>query len=572
MRTFLCAGALLLLLSGCGTTDHIDRIPPEVSVVEPESDEIGAPIVVSVTATDNDTVSAVSFYIDGVFLERKTAPPFTFVWYSDFWGDGKNHLLSANALDPTGNIGMSRPVSVNVLKMTKPQVELLTPQHNAVVDDSLVHLSWKPLPNATAYTVQITDTTTTDLLIVDQKTAVTSMTVNLPKERTYRWRVLPNVIGNLFGGWSKENAFHRTGQFTSIVGTKKFDALNAVAALPDGGTVVAGSTHALERGGILVRFDRNGNVVWNKYFAGLELSWFTAVIPTSDGGFLAAGQSSSKEFPADQWFVKTDSAGELLWTKTLVHEKAQGVNDLQQTADGGYLVCSYAESDTNGTDIHLTKYDASFDVLWEKRIGGRFHDEAYRVTLTSDGGILLSGVSQKGTDMASDRATLIRLNFLGEEKWRRDLRSAGGSRFAGAVEHRGRYYAAGTSRSLNNLQDVLVSAFDSAGTNLWTKTFGGLRDDQATGIAAVNGRIGICGSTTADTSDMQDALLLVLDKDGQRLDSCTYGGSNFDGATAIAAVNGGFAITGTTTSYSSGSSDGFLILTDEKGKVLRRRP
>lgn len=574
MKNFvhICCLFSFAILTGCGASDNLDRTPPEVTVNEPENDEIGAPISISVTATDSSGINGVSLYIDGIFLSRKTQPPYTFLWYSDFWGDGRGHLISASAVDPAGNVGMSKALMVDVLKTTKPKVEIIAPAHNAIVHDAQVLLRWKPIENTVSYTVQVSDTSTTDFLIVDVKTTGTSLLVNLPQERTYRWRVLPAAVGNIFGAWNKENVFHRTNQFTSIIGRKKFDALNAIAATSDGGTVLAGSTHALEKGGILVKTDATGAVQWERYFAGYDLSWFTSVIQTMDGGYLAAGQNTSKEFPSDRWFVKTDSTGHLEWTKTLMHEGIQGVNSMIQTKDSGYIVCSFAETDSEKIDIVLTKYDASFELIWDRTIGGRYHDEAFHLAATSDGGLLLTGITQQGTDMASDRAVVIRLNFLGEEKWRRDIRSAGGARFVSGTEHAGRYYVCGTSRTAENRQDALVAAFDSTGKHLWTKSFGGFRDDAATGITTSNGQIAICGNTSNDSTGVQDAWLLIMDQNGVVKKEQRFGGANFDGATGIVALRGGFALTGTTTSFSAGSSDGFLIITDAEGTLVRRRP
>lgn len=556
------------IFAGCWSADNIDRTPPEVAIVEPEQNEIGAPIPITVTATDQSFITAVSLYVDGVFLERKTAPPFTFRWYSDFWGDGNHHKLSATATDSAGNIGLSSTVSIEVMKTTRPQVEVITPLQNAVISSQRVILRWKPIDNAISYSVQISDTTGMEYLIVDTRTDEPTLTVDLPAEGSYRWRVLPTAVGNINGGWSPEKIFHRTGTFTAIVGTAFYDGLDDILPIADGGFLLAGSTHARGKGGSLVKVDHNGALQWSRFFAGSDLAWFTAVAPATGGGFLAAGQNTSKESPADRWFVMTDSAGNTLWNRTVLHDGAQGVNSIVRVRDG-FIVCSYTETDTDGIDISLTKYDDSFTMIWDRTIGGVYHDEAFHLLETSDGGLLLSGISQKGTDRGSDRATAIRLNFLGEEKWRRELRSPGGALFRAATEHRGRYYLCGTARTSTNMQDALVAAFDSSGTHLWTKSFGGERDDAASGIAAVNGRIGICGSTSTDSLGNQDAWLLVLDQNGTVQAEQRYGGRFFDAATGIAARTDGFAIIGTTASFTSGSSDGFLIITDLNGAVRR---
>ncbi|NUN69153.1 MAG: Ig-like domain-containing protein [Bacteroidetes bacterium] len=558
---------LLLSLAGCGSTDNLDRTPPTVEIVPPEESEIGAPLPVTVTASDQSYVTAVSLYVDGIFLERKTDTPYTFLWHSDFWGDGRKHILSATAVDSAGNIGLSSTVNVEVLRTSRPRVEVLAPLHNAVVRDQRVTLRWKPIDNAVSYTVQISDTTSMDYLIVDTQTKEPSLTVDLPDERTYRWRVLPVTVGNLLGAWSEPSLLHRTGAFTAVSGRGGFDIFRAITPAGDGGYLLAGSTHSRGTGGTLVKVNRTGTIEWSRFYAGADMAWFTSAAPAPSGGFIAAGQNSSREFPADRWFVRTDSSGNVLWNRTIVHDGAQGVNSIIRVRDG-FIVCGYTETDSDRTDISLTKYDDQLELIWDRTIGGVYHDEAYRLLETSDGGLLLSGMSQKGTDRGSDRATVIRLNFLGEEKWRRDLRSPGGAAFRAAAEFRGRYYLCGTARTSTNKQDAIVAAFDSAGTHLWTKSYGGARDDDAADLAVVNGRIGICGSTASDSLGAQDAWLLVLDTEGKELAEQRYGGRYHDAATGIAPRENGFIIIGSTASYTSGSSDGFIIVTDLNGTVV----
>ncbi|MFA6455982.1 MAG: Ig-like domain-containing protein [Bacteroidota bacterium] len=569
---FFPIAVLFSLLTGCSAPDNLDRIPPEVRVNEPENDEVGAPISITVTATDNVSVTSVSLYVDEVFLEKKASPPYTFYWYSDYWGDGRSHRITATALDPSSNVGLSPAISVDVMKTTKPQVKLVSPQHHAIMGDSLITLKWLPIENTLSYTVQVSDTNSMDFLIIDAKTTSNEMTVNLPQEKTYVWRVLPATVGNIFGGWSKEYVFHRTQQFTAIFGRKKFDALSAIAATADGGLILAGSTHSLERGGMLIKTTPTGIKQWERIFGGYDMSWFTCVIQTMDGGYFAAGQNTSKEFPSDQWFVKTDSAGTIEWSKTILQEGAQGVNSVLQTKDSGYVVCGFRETDSDRVDIVLRKYDASFELIWERTIGGKFHDEAFQIAATADGGLIVSGFTQGSTDLSEEYAVALRLNFLGEEKWRREIAAPGGARFVSGMQHKGKYYFCGFVRNEDQQRDALVAAYDSIGNVLWTKTFGTNRDDAATGLTFVNDRIAVCGYRSTDTLGIQDAWLLLLGENGSEIASKTYGGRNLDGATSIINFHDGLAIVGSTTSFSAGSSDGFLILIDADGNVKHNAP
>lgn len=84
---------------------------------------------------------------------------------------------------------------------------------------------------------------------------------------------------------------------------------------------------------------------WNMTYGGAKDDGAYSVIETSDGGYAAAGFTSS--FGAgenDVWLVKTVANGVLQWNMTY-----GGVNDdsakcLIQTSDGGYLLAGYTNS------------------------------------------------------------------------------------------------------------------------------------------------------------------------------------------------------------------------------------
>ncbi len=563
---------MMHILSGCGTSDTLDRIPPEVTVNDPDTDEIGAPIVVTVNATDNVSVAGVSLYIDGVFLDRKTAPPYSFYWYSDYWGDGKKHLLTASALDPSGNIGTSKPVTVEVLKTLSPTVDIISPLHNAVIGEERLQLRWKPIENTVQYEVQVSDTVSPGFAIIDTKTTASSVTIDLPEEKTYVWRVRPASIGNIVGGWGKDHLFHRTGQFTSIIGSKRYDALNAITAISGGGLLFSGSTHSLSKGGYLVKMSSAGKIEWERFVGGTDASWFTSAVQMSDGGFLAAGQNTSQGALPDQWFVKTDGDGFLQWSKTILLPGSQSVNSLIRSVNDGVIVCGVTDTDSNNTDIVVTQYDASFEKIWERTYGGRFHDEAFQIIGTSDGGAVLAGMTQRGSDASSDCGLALRLNSLGEEVWRQEIPSAGGTQFRAVALRNGILYFSGFSRTPSHRRNAVVTAIDSSGNILWTKIFGGTLETSSSGIALANNGIVIAGSIDSDSLGIKDVWLSMISYTGTELWNSSYGGSSFDAAAGILPYQNGFALVGSTTSFTSGSSDGFVIITDAQGKIRQFPP
>jgi subtilisin family serine protease len=89
-----------------------DTQPPSVSIVAPVSTGKGPgnKLAVSVSASDNVGVAQVQLYVDGTLVGTDTAPPYNFNINTAKLSAG-SHSLQAKAYDPSGNVGLSSPLS-----------------------------------------------------------------------------------------------------------------------------------------------------------------------------------------------------------------------------------------------------------------------------------------------------------------------------------------------------------------------------------------------------------------------------------------------------------------------------
>ena len=157
----------------------------------------------------------------------------------------------------------------------------------------------------------------------------------------------------------------------------------------DGGYIIAGHNWY---NAILIKTDANGDTLWTKMFEGIsEVYSNRSVHQTSDGGYVLCRNTLSSD-NYDVNLIKTDANGDTLWTKTFGDSGQDYCYSVQQTTDEGYVLCGYTNSYGSGDfDAWIIKTDANGDTLWTKNLGGSGADFGFSMQQTSDGGYVLCG-------------------------------------------------------------------------------------------------------------------------------------------------------------------------------------
>src|SRR5258706_6136328 len=162
----------------------------------------------------------------------------------------------------------------------------------------------------------------------------------------------------------------------------------------DGGSVLAGVTESfgsIPADAYLIKTDANGVLLWSKVYRGSASDYATAIIETSDHGFLISGGTTSFGSGSDDaLLLKTDSAGNIVWSKVYGGTQQEYFTASLQTADGGFIaVGNTLSSGAGSNDILVVRTDASGDTLWTRIMGGAAFDEATNVIQTADASFAL---------------------------------------------------------------------------------------------------------------------------------------------------------------------------------------
>jgi len=312
---------------------------------------------------------------------------------------------------------------------------------------------------------------------------------------------------------------------------------------------------------------------FQKTFGGPFADGSSSVRQTADGGFIIAGGTTS--FGAGSWdvyLIRTAPNGDSLWAKTFGGTNFDYGNSVQQTADGGFIVQGSTASFGAGvTDFYLIRTDANGDSLWTKTFGGIFDDYGFSVQQTADGGFIISGNSASygagGTDVY-----LIKTDANGDSLWTKT--------FGGTDDDDGNsvqqtadsgFIIAGTTLSFGaGAEDIYLIRTDANGDTVWTKTFGGTNDDNGNSVQqTADGGFIITGLTSSFGAGNADVYLIRTDANGDTVWTKTFGGTNSNyGKSVQQTADGGIIIAGTTDTTGSGLTDVYIIRADTNGIPL----
>ena len=358
----------------------------------------------------------------------------------------------------------------------------------------------------------------------------------------------------------------------TYVGTDR-DVASSVQQTLDGGYIIAGTTESFGLGGgdvYLVKTDSLGNIVWERTYGSTVGDDGRSVQQTLDGGYVVVGWSGAGGGPDDVYLVKTDSLGNILWEMLYGGSLEDRGFSVQQTLDGGYIVTGWKFSGGMPVDVYLVKTDSLGSVLWERTYGPNPVQWAHDVQQTSDGGYIIAGTTTSGGVIDSHNVYVIKTNPWGDVVWER---ICGGSYEDDAHCVRqtsdGGYIVTGMTQSFRpDTSDVYLIKMDFLGNILWETTPGqggaGLSVQQT-----LDGGYIITGTTSSLGAGRADVYLVKTDFLGNTLWERTYGGSSGDyGYSGHQTLDGGYVVAGRTRSFGAGDADVYLIKTDTLGQVV----
>jgi len=261
-----------------------------------------------------------------------------------------------------------------------------------------------------------------------------------------------------------------------------------------------------------------------------------------------------------------------LWTKTFGGSADEECFSLQMTQDGGYILSGYSESFGAGDkDVWLIKTDADGDTTWTKTHGGTGEDVGNCVQQTSDDGFIVAGYTRSFGAGQRD-VWLLKTDADGDTAWTKTFGKSGHDHgFSVQQTGDGGYIITGdTFSDASGSLDLWLIKTDASGDTLWTKTFDGTSYERGQSVQQTDdGGYIVTGYTDSHGAGSTDVWLIKTDELGNEEWTKTYGGDQYDKGYAIKQTSdGGYIIAGFNKSYGPGIEDVWLLKTDASGDTV----
>ena len=216
--------------------------------------------------------------------------------------------------------------------------------------------------------------------------------------------------------------------WSKTYGGYSYDFGSRVKQTNDGGFIACGLIGS--QNGLLtylVKTDSDGNLQWTRVFDDvLHNNWATDVEQTEDSGYIICGRilENPMSYTYDGYIIKTDSTGSMQWNKTYSSPEWNTFEDMTLSGDGGYFLFGVTDLVADSLvrrDFSLTKTDSLGDVLWSKVYERPKDDFGFSIINTSDNGLLLCGVKDYNTNNSS--CIIIKTDTSGNILWNKSYNS-----------------------------------------------------------------------------------------------------------------------------------------------------
>jgi PKD repeat protein len=239
-----------------------------------------------------------------------------------------------------------------------------------------------------------------------------------------------------------------------------------------------------------------------------------------DDLYLVGSTNSFGAGLGDFYLIKIDTNGNVLWEQTYGSSQHENAFSITPTQDGNLLLSGHKQIEGSDWDIYMVMVDTAGNQLWEKNYGTSWNDYGGRSTTTFDHSFIVYR-NQHKTIQNTRSGFIEKLDSKGEIIWSKEFIQNDYSvfEFSTPIENED-----GTIMVVNHVKNnegkliIKIHKLDPFGNTLWTKEYY-TREDISQYIYDIkstdDGGYVMCGSAFPLDTNIQHAWLIKTNCNGE---------------------------------------------------------
>lgn len=335
--------------------------------------------------------------------------------------------------------------------------------------------------------------------------------------------------------------------------------------------VISGQVGAGGQDGFVRKYDAAGNVLWTRQFG--TSSWDGAgwiavdasgVYVTGETAGALPGQSNAGAI--DVFVRKFDAAGSEVWTRQFGSSDNDYVGGIAVDASGLYVAgrtegALPSQTNVGAVDGYVRRFTTDGEPVWTRQFGTTGFDDASDITLHTTGAYVAGGTTGAfpGHSNTGEIDGFVRkYDTAGQDVWTRQFGSIGIDYASGASGHASGIYVAGIAEGAlsgpegSDIDEVgFVRRYTSDGAEVWTRRFVSNGVGAGVGVAVSDSGVYLTGTTDRDLPGETgfgdiDGFVRKYDKAGNGIWADQFGTTWYDYSTDVAVANSGVHLAGIT--------------------------
>jgi hypothetical protein len=280
--------------------------------------------------------------------------------------------------------------------------------------------------------------------------------------------------------WTQENTFLiRTNEYGDPLWTKSLnhdiDEPSRLIVNSDNTFTIVGNVYVTSEPDLAVsKIKDSGEAQWVKYH-GISPSEGSSIIESNDGGLAAVGSTGSfGDGRNDIWLLKMDQHGDTLWTRTFGTLDDELGSCIRQTNDGGYIICGYTQINSSQpyqvSDAMLIKTNSTGELIWSRTYGDGLSTEFHSVVQTGDGDYISVG-NTRVSGTSNTHIWILKTDQNGDSLWSRIIAEPNSAATCIIEVSDTSFAITGWKKGVDQNLYIWLSEIDTNGNTLFAQTY-----------------------------------------------------------------------------------------------------